>query len=326
MNKYIFLLAVFCSALFTSCGSDEPDAPIENIFEDSYTYAKRTFANRYSLPQDKILDLEGFQGIGSGSTGVYAGTNNNNIAIFVCDILSNKLLYNNFNALHYVDAEEFVLPYGNTKQFEFTQFGLSSIAHNSSITAFSGFSVFGEFGTQNSAFKHYQFLFTNGELLINERPYNVKTLYDRDRVINWFNNSVIFYVDRNTESSIKDVVCYDNKGQHLFDTTYPYFFVDSQIFDLFESNLVQPVSEYCGMGVKLYGGVISVFVTDIYNHTILWHKDSSIDDYKTNDRIEFVSNTFNGNVLEFDIKITSYIGDQRTIHYKVSTEGDIMVS
>ena len=328
MKIYILFIAIALTALFTSCGSDEPETESVITIEDVSVARQRQFAERYGLSKESVLELRSFSGIGSDNIGAYSGCKDGNVAIFICDTLANKALYSNFNALSFQSKEEFLFPYGEKKQFDFSTFGLTSLAKNPDLIAFSGYAVFGEAGTPNSACKYFQFLYFKCNLKCVERPHDVKRIYyDLDKVINWFDNSVLFYRNANKDYPNENkVVCFDKNGERKFDAPYPYFDEDHKVYDLFNADIIQPLTMNTAIGIKESGGSITAFLTDVPNHKKIWANSVHIDNYKKRDIIEFENASFNNNIIEFYINITSFNGDKRRLLCKVDTNGNILVN
>ncbi len=116
--KYLKIYSILGALMlgFHSCSSATTDEPTPPNLEDSYTVARRDFSKRYNLPEDKIMRLNNFYGVGEDNIAVFTGTNDQNeTAVIICDTIANKVLYSNFNQIKFDTNVEFSMPYGEKK-------------------------------------------------------------------------------------------------------------------------------------------------------------------------------------------------------------------
>lgn len=314
---------------FHSCSSDPTDEPTPPNLEDSNTVARRDFSKRYNLPEDKIMSLNNFYGVGEDNIAIFTGTNNlNETAIIICDTIANKALYSNFNQIKFNTNVDFSMPYGEKKTLPYNAFQVCSFAIKGGNVAGAYCGLYGEIGaTSKFAFLHYHILYNNGKMTVEELPQATETLFKRESVKPWYNGGSIFYFGRDQENpDFKQVTCYDRNSNLCYEALYPYFYEDYTDYDLFNATLVQPISNDSGIGVEKGDGTLHIFAINVLEHDLIWKKnDVAIDSYehKTTDRMELTNQSFKNGVLTFTVEVTTYSGSKMSYNVAVTTDGDV---
>ena len=328
--KILYIITMGALMLgFQACTSDQINEPTPPDLEDSNTVARREFCKRYNLPEDKIMSLKSFYGVGENNIAVFTGTNDMNEAtVIICDTIANKALYSNFNQIKFDTNVEFSMPYGEKKTLPFNAFHVCSFTINGNNVAGAYCGLYGEPGaTSQFAFLHYHILYNNGNMNIAKLPQTAETLFQRENVKLWYNGGSIFYFGRNQENpDFKQVTCYDINNNLCFEAKYPYFYEDNSDYDLFNATLVQPISNDIGIGVEKGNGTLHLFAINVMEHKILWKKkDVAIDSYehKTTDRVELANQAFKNDILTFTVEVTTYSGSKMSYNVAVTTDGDV---
>lgn len=189
---------------FQSCSSDPKDEPTPPVTESYTTGARREFCKRYNLPEDKVLSLNNFNGVGEDNIAIYIGSNDQNEAtVIICDTLSNKAIYSNFNQIKFNPELEFSMPYGEKKTLPFNSFQICGFAINGNNVAGAFCSLYANPGkTQTStsmAFLHYHLFYNNGKMIVVELPLAKETLFKRESFKSWYNGGSIFYFGHDRE-------------------------------------------------------------------------------------------------------------------------------
>ncbi len=317
---------------FQSCSSDPKDEPTPPVTESYSTGARREFCKRYNLPEDKVMSLNNFNGVGDDNIAIYIGSNDQNEAtVIICDTLSNKAIYSNFNQIKFNPELEFYMPYGEKKTLPFNSFQICGFAINGNNVAGAFCGLYANPGkTQTStsmAFLHYHLFYNNGKMIVVELPLVKETLFKRECFKSWYNGGSIFYFGHDRENpDFKQVTCYDCNSNLCYEAQYPYFYKDSSSYDLFEADLVQPISNTSGIGVEKLNGALRLFGINIMEHTILWEKKNVVIDsyeHKNDDRLELTNQSFKNNILTFTVAVTTYNGSKISYKVAVTTDGDV---